>query len=76
MSRSFAATLGLSCPYTRSRHSRGPTTKTDDSAGANVQTVLGTSKNSRGESTSSLHGNFKFRNILELNQPLEQEFGM
>ena len=54
--RSFAATLGLSYPYTRSRHSRGPTTKADNSAGVNVQTVLGTSEDHRGESTSSLHG--------------------
>jgi hypothetical protein len=39
------ATLGLSDPWTRSRHSRGPITKTNNSAVSNAQTLLGTSGN-------------------------------
>jgi hypothetical protein len=46
-------------------------TKSDNSAGANVRTVLGTSENHRDEITSRLHEDCEFRNILEINQPLK-----
>ncbi len=52
----------------------GTNEEADNSAGANIQTVLGTSENNRCESSFASTGT-QFRNILEISQPLKHEPG-